>query len=181
MTRRLRRFLPSPAMVVALTALFVAMGGSAYALVVTGKTIRNNTVTTKDIRSNTLRGHDVAKDSIGGGAIKESTLGTVPGSVLALGSSRFAVVSGAGALVRGRNVTSVARTAAGRYQVIFDAPIRTCAYYAAIADTSATNLGSGSQVTLASLGTNVNGVSVRTWGPNGGATGDRPFHLIVSC
>ena len=56
MTRYFRRLVPSPAMVVALTALFLALGGSAYAaLVITGKSIRNNTITTKDIRNGTLR------------------------------------------------------------------------------------------------------------------------------
>ena len=50
MPRTLRRLLPSPAMVVALIALVMSLGGSAYALVITGKTIRNNTVTGKDIR-----------------------------------------------------------------------------------------------------------------------------------
>ena len=37
----MRRFLPSPAMVVAVVALFVSLSGSAYAaLVITGKTSR---------------------------------------------------------------------------------------------------------------------------------------------
>ena len=61
MTRKLRRLVPSPAMVVALTALFLALGGSAYALVITGKTIRNNTVTGKDIRNGTLKAKDVGR------------------------------------------------------------------------------------------------------------------------
>ena len=39
-----RRLMPSPAMVVALIALFMALGGSAYALVITGASIKNGTV-----------------------------------------------------------------------------------------------------------------------------------------
>ena len=78
-------------------------------------------------------------------------------------------------------MSSVARTGAGRYQVIFSSDVRNCGYYATIGDTSAAPLGGGSQITTASLSTSGNGVSVRTWGPNGQATGDRPFHLIVSC
>jgi hypothetical protein len=181
MMRKLRRLVPSPAMVVALTALFLALGGSAYALVVTGKTIRNNTVTGKDIRNGSLKAKDVGKDSLGGGAIKESSLATVPSSGIAFGGARFAVVAANGTLARGRSVASVARTGAGRYQVIFTSDVRPCAYFATIGDTSAAPLGGGSQITTASLSTSGNGVSVRTWGPNGGATGDRPFHLIVSC
>src|SRR5688500_20354417 len=88
-----RRFLPSPAMVVALTALVMSLGGSAYALVITGKSIRNGSVTNKDIRNRSLTGNDMRKDSIGGGAIEEATLGPVPSAYLAGGASRFAVVN----------------------------------------------------------------------------------------
>ncbi|HEU0025276.1 MAG TPA: hypothetical protein VFQ12_11620 [Thermoleophilaceae bacterium] len=181
MTRQLRRFLPSPAMIVALTALFVAMSGSAYALVITGKSIKNNSLRSVDVRNGTLKSRDHAKDSLGGNVIKESTLATVPGAGVAAGGSRQAVVTSNGALARGRNVTSVARTSAGRYQVIFDIDVRGCAYYATVGDTSASPLGGGSQITTASLASDVRGVAVRTWGPNGQATGDRPFHLIVFC
>jgi hypothetical protein len=167
-------------MVVALTALFLALGGSAYALVITGKSIRNNTVTGADIRNGSLRGKDVHANGLGGKAIKESTLGTVPAAGLAYANARFAVVTQGGALARGRSVSSVARTAAGRYQVIFAGDVRNCAYWATIGDTSASPLATGAMVTTASLGSNVNGVVVRTYGQNGNA-GDRPFHLLVSC
>ena len=113
MKRHLRRLVPSPAMVVALTALFLALGGSAYALVITGKSIRNNTVTGSDIRNGSLRGKDVHANGLGGKAIKESSLGTVPAAGLAYANARFAVVASNGVLVRGRSVTSVARTGAG--------------------------------------------------------------------
>ncbi len=94
MTRYFRRLVPSPAMVVALTALFVALGGSAYAaLTITGKSIRNNTITTKDIRNGTIRTKDVKPDSLGGVSIKESALGTVPSAGITFGAARFAVVS----------------------------------------------------------------------------------------
>ncbi len=49
MSRSIRRLIPSPAMIVAIVALVMSLGGSAYALVITGKSIRNNTVTGKDI------------------------------------------------------------------------------------------------------------------------------------
>src|SRR5215204_3842015 len=81
--RHIRRFLPSPAMVVAVTALVMSLGGSAYALVITGKSIKNGTVTTKDIRNRSLTGNDMRKDSVGGGAVKESSLGPVPSAFLA--------------------------------------------------------------------------------------------------
>jgi hypothetical protein len=179
MSRWARRLIPSPAMVVALAALFVAMGGSAYALVVTGKTIRNGTVTGKDLKNRSITGNDSRRDSIGGGSIKESTLGVVPQSLMAHGSARFAVVNGGGQLVRGRNAQA-ARTGPGRYQVIFNSDIRSCAYFATIGDASAAAPPQNSQISVSSLGSNVAGVAVRTENANGGVV-NRPFHLVVFC
>src|SRR4051794_21277747 len=117
----LRRLLPSPAMVVAVIALVMSLGGSAYALVITGKSIKNGSVTAADIRNHSLTGSEVKKNKIGGGGIKESSLSTVPAAFVAHGSARFAVVNAGGQLARGRDISSVARTGNGRYQVIFNA------------------------------------------------------------
>jgi hypothetical protein len=176
-----RRLLPSPAMVVALVALVMSLGGSAYALVVTGKQIRNNSVTAKDIRNRSLTGSDVRRDRLGGGSIKESSLGPVGTAVVAHGGARFAVVNGGGQLVRGRDISSVARTGDGRYQVIFNADVRGCAYFATVGDASAAGPPQNSQVSVSSLGSNVNGVAVRTENGNNGVEANRPFHLIVMC
>jgi hypothetical protein len=175
-----RRLLPSPAMVVALVALVMSLGGSAYALVVTGKQIRNGSVTGKDINNRSLTGNDVRRDRLGGGSIKEATLGPVPSALLAHGSARYAVLNGGGQLVRGRDVSSVARTGDGRYQVIFNGDVRGCAYFATVGDPSAAGPPQNSQVGVSSLGSNMNGVAIRT--ENGaGVEQNRPFHLIVMC
>ena len=178
---RLRRLLPTPAMVVALAALVVSLGGSAYALVVTGKTIRNNTVTGKDIRQRSLTGSDVGRDRLGAGSIREHSLGPVPSAFIAGGSSRFAVVTAGGVLVRGREVSATAHTAAGRYQVIFTTDVRNCAYYATPGHPSAAAPPQNSQVSVSLLRSNVNGVAVRTENGTNGAEVDRPFHLVVLC
>jgi hypothetical protein len=176
----LRRLLPSPAMVVALVALVMSLGGSAYALVVTGKQIRNGSVTAKDIRNRSLTGSDIRRDKLGGGSIKESSLGTVSSALVAQGGARFAVVNATGQLVRGRDISSVARTGDGRYQVIFNADLRNCAYFATAADPSAAAPPQNSQISATSLASNPNGVAVRT--ENGaGVEQNRPFHLIVMC
>jgi hypothetical protein len=61
--RNVRR--PSPAMAVALIALFVALGGSSYAaLKVTGKNVKNNSLTSADIRNNSLKSRDVKNRSL---------------------------------------------------------------------------------------------------------------------
>ena len=133
---RIRRLIPSPAMAVALVALFMAMGGSAYALVVTSGSIKNNTIRSVDVRNGGLLGKDVRGDGLGGRAIKESSLGMVTRrSFVAHGSAHFAVVNDQRASrSEARGTTSAARTSEGRYQVFFDRDVRACAYYATIGD-----------------------------------------------
>jgi hypothetical protein len=176
-----RRLLPSPAMVVAVVALIMSLGGSAYALVVTGKQIRNGSVTAKDIRNRSLTGNDVRRDKLGGQSIKEASLGPVGTSIVAHGSARYAVVNAGGQLVRGRDVSSVARTGDGRYQVIFNSDVRGCAYFATIGDPTAAGPPQNSQISVSSLGSNVNGVAVRTENGNNSSEDNRPFHMIVMC
>ena len=177
----MRRFLPSPAMVVAVTALVMSLSGGAYALVITGKSIKNGSITNKDVRNRTLTGNDVRKDSVGGGAIDEATHGPVPTAFLAAGASRFAVVNAGGQAVRGRDVSSAARTSEGRYQVIFSGDVRNCAYYATVGDESASAPPQNGQISVSSLASNVNGVAVRTENGTNGTELDRPFHLLVMC
>ena len=75
--------------VVATVALFVALGGTSYAVLHVGTDdvvdnslrstdIRNNTLRGRDVRDRTLRARDVGRDKLGEGVIKESTLRTVP-------------------------------------------------------------------------------------------------------
>jgi hypothetical protein len=178
----MRRFLPSPAMVVAVIALSLSLTGSTYAaLLITGKSIKNGSVTGKDIRNHSLRGSDVRHDGIGGGSVKESTLGPVPSSYLTVGAARFAVVDASGRAVRGRDISSVARTAEGSYQVIFNGNVRNCAYFATIGGPSASLPPSHGEIAVSSLGSNVNGVAVRTQNGGNGNQLDRSFHLIVMC
>jgi hypothetical protein len=177
---RIRRLIPSPAMAVALLALFMAMGGSAYALVVTSGSIKNNTIRSQDVHNGGLVGKDVRADGLGGRSIKESTLGTVPGAFIAHGSAHFAVMNAGGQQVRARGTTSAARTAEGRYQVIFDRDVRGCAYYATIGGPTAAAPPDNGQITVSGLGSNVNGVDIRTTGANGNDA-NKPFHLLVLC
>ena len=169
-----RRFLPSPAMIVALIALFLSLGGVSYGLatgVIDGREIRNKSITYKDIRP----------DKLGGGVVKESALGLVPSSLLSHGAARFAVVNAGGQLVRGRSVSSPARTGPGRYQVIFDTDIRGCAYFATVGSPTAVGPPPNNGISVASLPSNVNGVAVLTDAGGNNQPENRPFHLIVSC
>jgi hypothetical protein len=177
---RFRRLIPSPAMAVALLALFLATTGSAYALIVTSGSIKNNTIRSADVRNGGLLGKDFRKDGVGAGAIKESSLGTVPGAFVAHGSTHFAVVNAGGQQVRARGTTSAARTAEGRYQVIFDTDIRGCAYFATVGGPTAAAPPTDGQISVSSLAANVAGVDIRTNGGVGNPN-NRPFHLIVFC
>ena len=176
----MKRFrMPSPALIIALVALFFSVGGSAYGLIVTGHSIKNGTVTGADIKNHSLASRDVKHDSLGGVAIAESKLGIVPSAGTAQGVFREAVVTAAGLLARGRGVSSATRTAAGRYQVIFDRDVRGCVYVATIGDAGGAAPAAG-LVETSALGSNVSGVSLRTQNSNG-TPSDRPFHLLVSC
>jgi hypothetical protein len=78
MKRFLRR--PSPAMIVAMTALFVSLGGVSYGVAtgsIDSREIKNGSIRNRDFKDGTLRGNEAKRDGWGGGAIKESTLGKV--------------------------------------------------------------------------------------------------------
>ena len=73
--RRLR--MPSPALVIALVALFVSLGGVSYGLAtgsIDGREIRNRTITTVDMKGRSLKGTLMQKESVGYNAIKEQGL-----------------------------------------------------------------------------------------------------------
>ena len=82
-------------------------------------------------------------------------------AALADGITRHGVISSAGVPVRGRGITSAAKTGDGQYQVIFDADVRGCTYFATLGDESASGPGTG-QISVTSAAANVNGVRVVT-------------------
>jgi hypothetical protein len=175
----LKRFLsrPSPALVIACIALFMAMGGVGYAAATIGsRQIKNNSVRGKDIRNGTIASRDVKRNGIGGRAISETKLGPVNS---AQGLTQFAVVGANGVPVRGRGISSGSRTGTGAYQVIFNRNVRGCGYFATLGSVGATTPNTG-QVSVGQLASNVNGVIVRTTG-GGSSAENKSFHLTVSC
>ena len=72
---RLLRHRPSPAMIVALIALFVALGGSSYAAIKVGsKNIKRGAVNSRAIANNSVRSTDVKNSSLTGTDIKNDSL-----------------------------------------------------------------------------------------------------------
>jgi len=178
MKRFIRR--PSPSMAVACIALFVALGGVSYGVAtgsIDGREIKNRSITNKDFKDGTLRGNEAKPDGFGAGAIKEATLGPVPS---AHGLAQSAVVSPAGAVVRGFGGPTATRTGTGRYAVIFNRNVQSCVYVATIGDEAAGGPGSGT-VSVATLQTNPNAVDVRTANAANNAPENHSFHLIVTC
>jgi len=75
---------PSPAMVVAITAIVLGTTGTTYAAVklpaksVGTPQLKNNAVTGPKLKNGSVAGAKVQADSLGGVQIDEATLGTVP-------------------------------------------------------------------------------------------------------
>jgi len=70
---------PSPALVISVIALFVAIGGSAYAAKKIGtKEIKKNAVTSAKIKKNAVTTTKIKNDAVTGAKVDESSLGSVP-------------------------------------------------------------------------------------------------------
>lgn len=75
---RAARELLSPAMVVALLALALSLGGTAYAAkLITSKDIKNNTVRSVDLRNGGVTAADLKDGAVGGPEIKDGAVGGV--------------------------------------------------------------------------------------------------------
>jgi hypothetical protein len=75
---------PSPALVISLVALFVALGGTGYAAVHLGKNtvgtrqLKKNAVTSSKVKNGSLTGADIKAGSLSGSSLNLAALGTVP-------------------------------------------------------------------------------------------------------
>lgn len=93
---------PSPAMVVALIALFVAMGGTGYAALklsansVGTRQLKKGAVTTSKLHRGAVTGSQVASNSLTGAQINASTLGTVPNAANAAHATNSEQLGGLG-------------------------------------------------------------------------------------
>jgi len=108
---------PSPAMIVALLALFVSLSGVSYGVAtgfidsreiknneVRSVDIRNNQIRTRDLRNNevrgidirnsTVRGRDIALNTVTGEDVNEATLQKVPSALLADSATSSGSVAG---------------------------------------------------------------------------------------
>ncbi|MDQ6817870.1 MAG: hypothetical protein M3018_10785 [Actinomycetota bacterium] len=135
--RTARTRLPSPALIISVIALVVALGGTSYAALnslpknsVGTKQLKNNAVTTSKIANGAVTRGKIANGAVTGGKVKLSTLGTVPSAstaknALALGGAppsaylkgTVTVVAKSANISPGKYGTAIATCPAG-YQAI---------------------------------------------------------------
>jgi hypothetical protein len=172
--KTLSRRRPSPAMVVALVALFVALAGTAYAA---------QTINGGAIKKQTIGGGKLKKDTLTGFQINTDKLGTVPSSQVAT-HTFWAVVNnpaspGNAALARASGPNIAAVEGGGAVAVTFPFNVSGCANVAGRnnAGTSVPNAGYA-QTNVAAA--NPNAIEVRTKDKDGNNE-DADFNLIVIC
>jgi len=101
---------PSASLVIACLALFVALGGGAYAAAKLDK----NSVTSKQVKNASLKGKDLKDDTVTGKQIKEEKLGQVPSAASSDKSGDSAKLAG----VTGIRVQPFTLTNGGSQQIL---------------------------------------------------------------
>ncbi len=163
---------PSPALVVSVTALIVALAGTAYAAQhINGGAIKNQTIGGGKLKKNTLTGFQ----------IKVNKLGVVPTAKRAA-HTYWAVVKNLpgpddATLARASDAGISAVENEHVVSVVFPQNVRGCADVAARNDAGTTTPFPGSAQTNGSP-TNANAIEVHT---SSSGSADADFHLIVVC
>lgn len=171
-TLRTRR--PSPAMIVALLALVVALAGTAYAAqTINGGAIKKQTIGAGKLKHKTLTGYQ----------INTNKLGIVPASRRAA-HTYWAVVNnpaGAGnaALARASDAGITAGEGGGAVTITFPVNVSACANVAA-RDNAGTSVPNPGYAQTNASPANPNAIEVRTRNEKGDNE-DADFHLIVVC
>jgi hypothetical protein len=130
-----RRF--GTAHVLALVALFVALGGSAYAA---------KKIQTKNIASKAVTGSKIAKEAVKKNKLKDEAVTTDKLGEQSVTSSKLAhpsywAVAGPNALIRSNGATTVQRIAAGNYRVEFETDVSQCSYQVTGLDVNQNRIG----------------------------------------
>jgi hypothetical protein len=165
---------PSPAMVVAIAALIVALAGTAYAAqTINGGSIKKQTIGAGKLKKKTLTGFQ----------INTNKLGAVPAAKRA-SHTYWAVVNnpaaaGNATLARASDAGIAATEGGGAVTVTFPQNVSGCANVAGRNNAGTSVPGAGFAQTNTSPA-NANAIEVRTRDEKGAAE-DADFHLIVVC
>ena len=166
---------PTPGFILAAVALFVAMGGGAYAASIGTSDLKNNAVTKKKIAGKAVSGAKIKK-----GAVKTNKLADEGVTNSKLGHpSYWAYVNNSGSLVRSNGATSTSTIGTGHRTVQFETDVSECSYVA----TGKYQEGFGRLVNAEVDPSNGTKVRVRIRdGKTGAATnGNSDFSLAVLC
>ena len=192
--RRVRTHL-SYANVMATVAVFVALGGTSYAVTqlprnsVGPKQIRSAAVGASELRTGAVRSRDVRDRSVALRDIAPGARRSLRGQAGATGpqgppgptvATLSAAVTPEGRFARSRGTSADATThsiASGVYKIDFDRDISACYVLATIATTRGN--GTGGEITT-EIGPEARSVTVRT-GNSDGTAADLPFHVAVVC
>jgi hypothetical protein len=171
---KLSRMRPSPALVVSIVALIVALAGTAYA----AQRINGGAIIKQSIG-----GGKIKKDTLTGFQIKNSKLGEVPAAKVAT-HTHWAVVNnpagGANAsLVRASSSGVTVVESGGAAIVTFPSAVNGCANVSGKNNSATPTPNAGYSQTNLAPG-NPNGIEVRNRDETG-ALVDGDFHLIVVC
>ena len=170
--------------VTSMLALFIALGGSAYA----AAQLPANSVGKSQIRSSAVGKSEAATGSVGRSEVRSSAIGTkeirdgkidvadlTPAALAANGVTFRAAVSDAGALTGGNAKSATRTTDPGVYSVDLGTDVSKC-------QVSATVAGTGATVGFATVapGASTNLLTVSTFDGTGAAA-NRPFNLLIAC
>ena len=176
---------PSPALVVACVALFVALAGTGVAAVavlvpadsVGTAQLRNSAVVSSKVKDRSLFAKDFAPGQLPAGPAGATGAVGAAGPV-GPGISTWAIVKSTGALDKGSGVTAVTRTAVGTYNVTFAADVTNCAL---IAGAGTDLAGSKIRGAIANFNRTTTPTVVQVTTSTGTTAVDRAFSLAAIC
>jgi hypothetical protein len=176
-------------MLVAGTALFVALGSGAYAQT----QLARNSVTTQAIRDNAVTSGKIAPNAVVSSRIRDGQVRTddlrdgnvTRGKLAAVDRTVWGVVRADGTLVRSSGeVTRIDHApGTGRYIVVFNRAINGCAWVASTSSDNTTNLGQAEMQRNGTFTTSLVALTSRfsaTPVPNT-VLQDLDFQFVISC
>jgi hypothetical protein len=175
---------PSPALVVACIALFVALAGTGVAAVVLvpknsvgTAQLRNGAVVSAKVKDHSLAAKDFAKGQLPAGATGPA--GAIgPTGPVGPGISTWAIVKANGTLDKASGVTAVTRTAVGTYNVAFATDVTNCSLLASAGTDQA---GSKIRGAIANFNRTTTPTTVEVTTSTGTTAADRAFSLAAIC
>jgi len=172
--------------VVATLALFIALGGGAYAI-----SVAKNSVTSKSIKHGQVKKSDIGRGAVTGAKVKDASLlagdfaaGQIPAGPPGRDATNlFAYVSSTGSLIYGDGATAATRTAKGDYGVTFNRDLSHCVAIAnsGLGEPNGTYGGAGGASTANASDISGNTVRVLTFITDTETALDRAFTVAVFC